>query len=164
MPEEKTVSGTVAGTTEWKSGKGSWINLQNDGNDYFAYSGKVPEEGETGTWVVAEGSGFAEGKIELVKPATIGPKKVEVAGKRSEAMEIVDKSIESGEKTYFDTQDLIVKQCCVKVAANAVGEIKGRESPADWDKISENITFVAEHLYNWIMGIEESLPEPPEAP
>ena len=56
--QNQTVTGTVSQVTEWKSKKGSWINLEGNPNDFFAYKGKVPTSGVTGTWEVKEGKGF----------------------------------------------------------------------------------------------------------
>lgn len=165
MTEDKdTVSGKVASITPWKSGKGSWINLEGDSNDFFAYTGKVPKMGTEGTWEVKEGKGFLADKVELVKLA--GEPDLNKVRKESSDrdMKLVEKSIESGEKTYFERQNLIIRQCCIKAAAGFVGELFPRQKSAGISEATREALWAADKFYDWVISRGEKLPEPPEEP
>ena len=164
MTEAETVTGTVASTRDWKSGKGSWVNLDNNSNDFFAYKAKVPKVGETGTWKVKEGTGVMADKVELVKTVDGVDLKAVRKETADKDMEIVQKSIDSGEKTYFERQNLIIRQTCIKAAASVVGNILEKGNAFKWDTVSSNVTDVAEQLYAWVTESDQKLPEPPEEP
>ena len=164
MTDVETVTGTVASTRDWKSGKGSWVNLDNNSNDFFAYKAKVPKVGETGTWKVKEGTGVMADKVELVKKqdeTDLDKVRKETADKD---MEIVQKSIDSGEKTYFERQNLIIRQCCIKAASVVVDKLGVPGKTTNIPAISNTICEVADRLYAWITESDYKLPEPPEEP
>ncbi|KKL09577.1 hypothetical protein LCGC14_2564490 [marine sediment metagenome] len=159
-----TVSGEVVSVTDWKSGKGAWVNLKDNSNDFFAFKGKVPVVGLTGTWTVKEGTAHMSDKVELVKLLR-GPDLKAVAKETADKdMAIVEKSIESGEKTYFARQNLIIRQTCIKSASVAVAGIAYSDDASLWPKVGDRIIELAERLYAWVTESDHKLPEPPEEP
>ncbi|KKL50421.1 hypothetical protein LCGC14_2305660 [marine sediment metagenome] len=159
-----TVSGTVVEITEWKSKKGSWINLEGNPNDFFAYAKRVPAKGTEGTWDVQEGKGFLADKVELVKLVTEIDLSAVVKTAAASDMAIVEKSIESGEKTYFARQNLIIRQTCIKAAAMVISRVVGTDSNWKVQKLIEGTTDIAEGLYAWVTESDQRLPEPSEEP
>ena len=164
MTDVETVTGTVASTRDWKSGKGSWVNLDNNSNDFFAYKAKVPKVGETGTWKVKEGTGVMADKVELVKRLD----DVDLNAVRKESadkdLEIVEKSIESGEKTYFKTQNLINRQSAAKTTSRVVAAMISAGLLKDKLSIANTHLYLADRVYYYITEQEEELLEPPEEP
>ncbi len=159
-----TVSGTVVEVTAWKSGKGSWINLEGNPNDFFAYAKRVPAKGTEGTWDVQEGKGFLADKVELVKLVKEPDLKAVAKETADKDMAIVEKSIESGEKTYFARQNLIIRQTCIKAAAVLVAaEIQAGKAVLKVGTYLRTIQL-ADGLYAWVTESDRKLPEPPEEP
>ena len=159
-----TVSGTVVEITAWKSGKGSWINLEGNPNDFFAYAKRVPAKGTEGTWDVQEGKGFLADKVELVKLVKEPDLKAVAKETADKDMAIVEKSIESGEKTYFARQNLIIRQTCIKAAAVVVAKIAEKGKEANVDSAANVLCAMADRLYAWVTESDQKLPEPPEEP
>lgn len=160
----QTVTGEVISVTEWKSQKGSWVNLKDNPNDFFAYSGKVPAFGSTGTWTVKEGTGHMSDKVELVKLVGDLELKAKIKAAAKEEVKEMENLIDKGDKVYFDKQNLIIRQVCIKAAATAVGGAAVVEKSKDWPVVGDRICEVADKLYAWVMESDNKLPEPPEEP
>ena len=79
-------------------------------------------------------------------------------------MEIVNKSIESGERTYFARQNLIIRQTCIKAASVAFAGLHQAQTGLSTAQVSTRIKDIAEDLYAWVTESDYKLPEPPEEP
>jgi len=164
MTEKDKTTGKVARITEWKTGKGYFLNLQDDQNDYYGFGKCKAKIGETVDLEVSEGTGSFADKIKIDKlhsGATV--KQVEQETKDKD-MEIVNKSIASGENTYFERQNLIIRQTCIKAAANLVGTANASEKAGDFPTMVTRVCDVAEQFYAWVTESDLKLPEPPEEP
>ena len=162
--EQQTVTGEVASTVDWKSGKGSWVNLKDNSNDFFAFKGGVPKVGESGTWTVKEGTGPMSDKVELVKAVKEATLKEKIKAQAEAEVKEFEKLAAKGDDVYFDRQNLIVRQTCMKAAAMVVSGSIERKPSRDWPKFASCVCDVADKLYDWVVGNEPSLPEPPEEP
>ena len=164
MTEKDNVTGKVVRITAWKTGKGYFLNIENNSNDFYGFGSC---KGEVGCFVqleVSDGTGNFSDKIKIDKLHSKATVKEAVQETKDKDMEIIDKSIESGERTYFARQNLIIRQTCIKAAARlAAAEImaktvKNNISPA------ERTQDIAEMLYAWVTESDQKLPEPPEEP
>ena len=79
-------------------------------------------------------------------------------------MEILDRSIKSGENTYFERQNLIVRQTCIKAAARLAGSIVKGIDKANTKVAISMAEEIADALYAWVTESDQKLPEPPEEP
>lgn len=161
MPKEKqTVTGTIKAINPWDSGKGGFIVLEDDSTDYYYFSKPPAKIGDTGVFETKPGTKNFSDKVQLVK--TVLESRTEKAMQEcaDKDIKILKDSIASGEKTYFDKQNLIVRQTCIKSACVVVAELKERSKTINIPKTTEEILDVAEKLYEWIIE-QEPLPEPP---
>ena len=164
MTEKDKVSGKVARVTEWKTHKGYFLNLKDDSNDYYGFGKCGADIDSTVTLQVSEGTGNFSDKIRVdkfVKKVDLNTVRKETADK---SMEILDKSIKSGENTYFERQNLIIRQCCIKAAASIVGNIFQGDPKIRMGIVSDDVENLAERFYAYIMETDQKLPEPPEEP
>ena len=162
--EKDKTTGKVARVTEWSSHKGYFLNLKDDSNDYYGFGKCQGTLGETVELEVSEGTGNFSDKIRIDKmhsSATIKEVRKETKDKD---MEIVNKSIKSGENTYFERQNLIIRQTCIKSATGLTSRIFQGKTDVDKDAIHLRILDTADVLYAWITETDVRLPEPPEEP
>ena len=162
--ETKKVQGKVARINLWTNKPGYFINLENDQNEYFGYGSCKAKLGEIVDLEVSEGTGNFKDKFKVEKihcGATVKQVEKETADKD---MEIIDRSIKSGENTYFERQNLIVRQCCVKAAARCATAYISRGDDLSTTHVIGICTDIADGLYAYIMETDNKLPEPPEEP
>jgi len=160
--ETTTVKGEIGKLVEWKTGKGHFLNLKGDKNDYYAWGKSKHKEGETVELTVKEGTGNFSDKMQITQIKALQPEKAQVQEKAMTAAQKMQEYCESADKTYYDRQDLIVKQCCIKAACELVGELKPRQEKEDWDNVCEKALYVADKLYFWVTDQEENQEEPQE--
>ncbi|KKL64764.1 hypothetical protein LCGC14_2161730 [marine sediment metagenome] len=164
MTEKDKVEGKVARVTDWSSHKGYFLNIADDSNDYYGFGKCKGQVGETVEIEVSEGTGNFSDKIRIDKLYSKATVKEAVKETADKDMEIVAKSIESGENTYFARQNLIIRQTCIKAAAViVVGEMRTNPVVVETG-IIERTLFIAERLYAWVTESDLKLPEPPEEP
>jgi len=164
MTEKGKVEGKVSRITAWKTGKGYFLNIDGNSNDFYGFGSC---KGEVGCFVeleVSEGTGNFSDKIRIDKLYSKATVKEAVKETADKDMEIVAKSIESGENTYFARQNLIIRQTCIKSASViVVGEMRTNPVVVETG-IIERTLFIAERLYAWVTESDLKLPEPPEEP
>jgi len=164
MTEKDKVQGKIARITEWSSGKGYFLNLENDKNDYYGF---MKCKGEVGCFVeleVSEGTGNFADKVKIDKlhsKQTVKETRKETADKD---IKLVEDSIKSGENTYFERQNLIIRQTCIKAASNLVGELYPRKESIGLVGAGGAVIETAERFYAWVTETDQRLPEPPEEP
>ena len=164
MTETDKTTGKVARITNWKTGKGYFLNLDGNSNDFYGFGSCKAKLGETVDLEVSEGTGNFADKIKVDKiHCGVTVKQVEKET-HDKDMEILDRSIKSGENTYFERQNLIVRQCALKAAANAVGACAEKAESKDWATLANTVCSVADQFYAWITESDQKLPEPPEEP
>lgn len=163
--EQTTVQGTVAKVQVWASGKGFFLNFEDDENDYYKWGKTAIEVGDKAAFSCKPGSKTWEDKVELVKPIEVGTAKVDVAQLKKKTQDKVLDGIKNGETFYMDKQELIVKQVCLKVAGEMHSHLIERSAKVPGKNIANSVTEMSEMFFLYIMGIEGSgLPEPPEPP
>jgi len=162
--ETKKVQGKVARINLWTNKPGYFINLENDQNEYFGYGSCKAKLGEIVDLEVSEGTGNFKDKFKVEKihcGATVKQVEKETADKD---MEIIDRSIKSGENTYFERQNLIVRQCALKAAAVVVAaEIKAKKEIIATGT-PERVRDLMDFFYGLVTESDQRLPEPPEEP
>ena len=165
MPEQTTtVKGEVGKINLWKNKPGYFLLLMGDQNEYYNF-GKCPfTVSEQVELEVKEGTGTFSDKYQIVRKAQSLPRKAVVQEKAKTAGEIMAEGIESSDKVYFDRQNLIVRQTCLKAGAEVVGHIVTRINVLPGKAIASSVLELAEMFYNWVVEAEEMLPEPPEEP
>lgn len=165
MPEEKqTVTGEVGKVIQWNSKKGYFLNIKGMEQDFYGFGTPKVKEGQAVTFEVSPGTGQFEDKVCLGKLLK-QPSTLDIVKEKAKAdMEIVNKSIESGERTYFDKQNLIVRQTCMKAAATVVAGIHSKDEVNSWNDIANQVNEVADRLYAWVTESDLRLPEPEEEP
>ena len=162
--ETKKVQGKVARINLWTNKPGYFINLENDQNEYFGYGSCKAKLGEIVDLEVSEGTGNFKDKFKVEKiHCGVTVKQVEKET-HDKDMEILDKSIESGEKTYFDTKNIINRQSGAKSSAPVVAAMIRAGLLKTKIEIAEAHLYLADKIYFYITEQEESLPEPPEEP
>ena len=165
MTENKdTVSGKVARVVPWSKGNGYFFNLDGNSNDFYGFGSCKLQPGQEVNLEVSPGTGNFSDKVKLDK--VLGAPDFNKVRKETadKDMEIVNKSIESGEKTYFERQNLIIRQTCIKAGARLVAaKVQIDESLGKKDAAIATCD-AAEILYDWVTGREPPLPEPPEEP
>jgi len=165
MPAKtETVTGKVASLNDWKSGKGVWVNLEDNPNDFFAYKNKAPKLGEEGTWQVKEGTGIFSDKVELVKKQGGTPEKPAKQENPVAAIESADRVYLTRAEADAVRQNSIERQSAIKTAGALVGELYPREPKFDHEKALDNVRYIADGVLAWIRMDESKLPEPPEEP
>lgn len=165
MTEEKQyVTGKVASINDWKSGKGVWVNLEGDPNDYFAYKNKAPKLGEEGTWQVKEGTGIFSDKVELVKKQAQAQAKEAHQKKTQEDFEDAAKIYLTKAEADAVRQNSIERQCALKAAANVVSNLSDPKGSYTIKNMTDTVLELAEPFRAWIQCEEPKLPEPPEEP
>jgi len=162
--ETQTVSGEVVSVTPWKSGKGSWVNLQDNSTDFFAFKAKVPKVKETGTWVVKEGTGVMSDKVELVKPVKETTLNEKIDFKKKEEVKEFEKLAAKGDDVYFDKQNLIIRQSSMKSAAVLAAAYIQHHKELGTKAIFALASDLADSVYAWVTESDQKLPEPPEEP
>ena len=164
MTEKDKTSGKVARVTEWGSHKGYFLNLKDDSNDYYGFGKCKADVNDEIELEVSEGTGNFSDKIKVDKLYSKQTVKEAVKETTDKSMEILDKSIKSGENTYFERQNLIIRQCCIKAAARAVSASIIPTEQCQWHAIGSSTVDLAEMFYAYIMETDYKLPEPPEEP
>jgi len=164
MTEKDKVQGKVARVTEWKTHKGYFLNLKDDQNDYYGFGKCKADVSDEIELEVSEGTGNFSDKIRIDKLYSKATIKEAVKETHDKDMEIVNKSIKSGENTYFERQNLIIRQTCIKSATGLASRIFQGKTDVDKDTIHLRIVDTADVLYAWITETDVRLPEPPEEP
>ncbi len=164
MTEKNKVEGKVSRITAWKTGKGYFLNLDANSNDFYGFGSC---KGEVGCFVeleVSEGTGNFSDKIKIDKMHSKQTVKEAVKETADKDLKIVEDSIKSGENTYFARQNLIIRQTCIKSASAIVaGSIQGA-SITDTKRLFVRVSDLAESMYAWVTESDQKLPEPPEEP
>ncbi len=164
MTETKKVQGKVARINLWTKKPGYFINLENDQNEYFGYGSCKAKLGETVDLEVSEGTGNFKDKFKVEKLHSNATVKEAVKETADKDLKIVEKSIESGEKTYFKTQDLINRQSAAKTTSRVVAAMINAGLVKTKLEIAEAHLYLADRVYFYITEQEEPEQEPPEEP
>ena len=164
MTEKDKTQGTIARVTEWGSHKGFFLNLKDDSNDYYGFGKCKADTGDSVELEVSEGTGNFSDKIKIDKLHSKATVKETLDDKNKADAKIVEDSIKSGENTYFERQNLIIRQTCIKAAANLVGELYPRKENIGMVGAGGAVIEQAERFYAWVTESDQRLPEPPEEP
>ena len=164
MTETDKTTGKVARITNWKTGKGYFLNLDGNSNDFYGFGACKAKLGETVDLEVSEGTGNFADKIKIDKLYSKATVKEAVKETADKDMEIVKKSIESGENTYFERQNLIIRQTCIKAAAELVKSVYNEKGADQWQYAVPKALEIADRFYAWVTESDQKLPEPPEEP
>lgn len=156
MPGEiKHVTGVIADTRRWTSGKGSFINLEGDQNDYYKYGACTFQKGDKVELRVKQGAGQFSEKFEVVgfehiKAETPKPaEKVKVVPSNSEL------KVQTAEKIYTDRNEAIVKQSCLKASAPIVAALISTGVIKAKQEAKEFATELADFMYCYVVEGEE---------
>ena len=164
MTETDKTTGKVARITNWKTGKGYFLNLDGNSNDFYGFGACKAKLGETVDLEVSEGTGNFADKIKVDKLYSKATVKEAVQESTDKSMEILEKSIASGENTYFERQNLIIRQTCIKSACVLAGSITKNIDAANTKVAISMAEEIADALYAWVTESDQRLPEPPEEP
>ena len=164
MTETDKTTGKVARIVTWTSGKGYFLNLQDDSNDYYGFMKCKAKVGETVDLEASEGTGNFADKIKIDKLYSKATVKEAVKETEDKDLKILNDSIKSGENTYFERQNLIIRQACIKAAASLAGSIAKNIDKANTKVAISMAEEIADALYAWVTESDQRLPEPPEEP
>jgi len=161
MPEKETiVKGEVGKIIAWKTGKGYFLNLKGDPNDYFGWKECKCSEGEKVKLTVTEGTGSFADKLLITHTDKPTVTLAEIKQTKKDADEIVQHSVMQGNKFYLARETLIIKQTCIKAAAEVVGHLVERTSQLPGAKVADAVIYLADRFYLYVTEQEE--PEQPE--
>jgi len=154
------ITGVVGMVKAWKTGKGYFLNLNGDDNDYYGFGSCKAKEGEEVVIDVKEGTGSFADKVCITK-LTVGKDAAGTAKKTSrEPAPAATPEVRQGDSVYFRKDELIVKQCCVKAAARITAAlIAAGYSKSKKDAIDDTVD-VADKMYCYIVDLDE--PDEPE--
>ncbi len=160
MPEEKTASGTVAAVKPWQSGKGYFLSLMNDENDYYAFGlcKAMPDDGVVLT--VKPGDGDFSDKVHITKLETGAKPAAPAKTPHEKGVDELHESIKNGKTAYFNKQNVIVEQCCLKAAAEIVSAMINNGMTTKREVIVENTLYMKDKFVEDILGTVEELEEP----
>ena len=164
MPvETDNVSGKIAEVKTWSSGKGFFLNLEGNTNDFYGFSSCRFKEGDTVDLEVKEGTGNFSDKLLISKMATAKEKKATPA--KIAGVPIPNGNDYAKQKQEYDTakNDSITRQCIIKASGRLCAGLFERSKSPDAPKVSDTVCYIADKLYAWVTREEEPLPEPPEA-
>ncbi len=164
MTTVKLQQGKVSRITAWKTGKGYFLNLDGNSNDFYGFGSCKGKVGETVEMEVSEGTGNFADKIRIDKLYSKQTNNEAVKETEDKSMEILNKSIASGENTYFERQNLIIRQTCIKSASRIVSRVVGTDSNWKSQMLIDLSCEIADGLYAWVTESDYKLPEPPEEP
>lgn len=156
-----TVTGTVVAVKPWKTGKGFFLNLEGDSNDYYSFGKTALEEGDTATFEVSEGTGGFADKIKLDKLVPTAVEKQQETEKTMPGVETGDKVYLTREEAQAVRQNSIERQCALKAAVQVVGELYPRQEKMDNVKIIDYVETFAVKFLAFIQDEDSPLPEPP---
>lgn len=112
-----TVQGVIAQVKPWKNGGGYFLSLVGDSNDYYGWKTCKFNEGDAVELSVKEGTGKFADKVQILSVKAQGAAKTEAAPRKSKVETSIEKSVRQGNSVYFNKDELICKQCCVKAAS-----------------------------------------------
>jgi len=118
--ETDRVTGEIAQLREWTSGKGYFMNLTGDTNDYYGFGGCRYAVGSEVTMDVKEGTGTFSDKIQVTTIKAGKPKAGESTAKETNVKKAYDGDFKDAKAHYMDKQQLIVQQSSMKAAAEIV--------------------------------------------
>ena len=153
-----TVSGEIGKITPWKSGKGYFLNLKGNENDFYGFGSCKKQVGAKVTLTVKEGTGQFSERYLIVKISDSAQEKPVQKEKPKVAQENVLDSVKDGLTVYVEKQELIVRQTCIKAAAEVVGHLVERSPKLPGKDIGDAVIDLADMFVAFCLGIDE-LPE-----
>ena len=156
MPEQETVSGTIAAIKQWKKGSGFFLSLEGNSQDFYKFGKNPPEVGAAVEMEVKEGTGIFSDKLEVVQIGKGAPGKAKPAEKPKEEPEKPEETFKEGVKVYMDKQNLIVEQTCLKVAGEVVSHLLPRNEKPDWEGIAKTVNFLKRDFVADIIANQEA--------
>jgi len=157
-----TVQGDIGKIVAWKTGRGYFLNLKGQEADYYAFGAPKHKEGESVELTVKEGTGSFSDKLLITQIKPLQPTTAQVQEKVQAAAQKMQDYCESADKVYYDRQDLIVQQTCIKAAAELVGKLWPRQEKPNMEEIANTVLYFKDRFYFDITGQEESNEEPKE--
>jgi hypothetical protein len=158
----ETVTGEIAKIVVWKTGKGFFLSIMDNSNDFYAFGKCNCIVGDMVTLACKEGTGSFSDKILISKMIKVTIKKADVPKNP-----LAD--VPNGAQIYLTKaeadavrQNSIERQCALKSAVDLVGELYPRATLIDNDKIEDLVLRFAQTFFDWIACNEPELPEPPE--
>jgi len=163
MVKNTTVRGRIASLLPWKSGKGYFLNLENDQNDYFGHGTSKREVGEEVTMQVKPGEKGWEHKTQIVSCKKQVQEKIKEEAKQTEPSATDAGEIPDGLTVYMDKQRAIIEQSCLKAAANLVGELFPRQEAFNKEIMVDLVLWIKDKFVFDIVtqGKEKELAEEP---
>lgn len=162
MPETDIISGTISQVREWSKGNGYFLVIDGNDSDFYAFGKPKFQAGDNVELEVKEGSGNFSDKMQITKIGK-GPGKAAAPAKiAGEEVPNASKYGEIENERYAARQDLIVRQTCMKTAGEVVSHLTTRATSIDSPKALDNVRYIADGLYDWVMRNEPPLPEPTE--
>jgi len=154
--KEATVQGVIGKVTPWQSGKGYFLALQGDNNDYYAFSKHLPNEGDNVQLTVTKGTGGFSDRLQITKLEPAKRTLEEIKQAKKEADEIVQQSTMAGDRFYFKREDLIIKQTCIKAAAEVIGHCVERSKTPALKGLTDAVIDMADRFYCYVTEQEEA--------
>lgn len=152
MAQTTKVKGVIGSTRQWPSGKGYFLTLEDDSNDYYGFGSCKYSEGDEVEIDVQEGTGKFSDKFQVVAKQVLPATPAQAKPKAPEAKPAPVSEYKNAANVYFERQDIIVKQTCLKAAAELVGELQGRTEKQDWNWIAKLVNKMADLFYEHITG------------
>ena len=162
MPETTTIKGKVGKIQKWKSGKGCFLFLQGDENEYYKFGSAPFREGDEICYEASPGTGSFEDKIQLGKKLPITAQTQSVPEKREAQQQKKDNGFQSADIVYKETQECIVEQCALKTAGRIVARLYPRTPEIDWQDVIDKTLLLKDKFACDILTGGETIEEPKE--
>ena len=153
---QTTVQGVIRKVTPWQSGKGCFLALHGDSSDYYMFCKHLPNEGDNVTLTVTEGTGNFSDRLQITKLEPAKRTLEEIKQAKKEADEIVQQSTMAGDRFYFKREDLIIKQTCIKAAAEVIGHCVERSKTPALKGLTDAVIDMADRFYCYVTEQEEA--------
>ena len=152
--EKEVLTGKVARVTPWSSGKGGFVSFEGNDEDYYYFGSSKYSEGEQCTVECAPGSGTFSDKIELKKKISGPDSGSEPALDPAKPKDDFESAAQDGLTVYLDKQNLIVAQCCMKIAGQVVGDLLVGSDEMVWEDIDKLIFERADAYFARIIQMQ----------
>ena len=145
--EQGTMRGTIDRINEWKSGKGYFFTIREGDEEFYGFGSCTGKPGTGYKIEFKAGSGKFEDKYELLKLTAEIPEDPNVQPTFTNRI-VPSKPVSPIGTGFSDGRnESIMRQCCLKAAANLVGELSPREKTINWDDVTRIVVDMADVFY-----------------
>ena len=147
MSEETSVEGLVEKIVPWESGKGYFLNIEFDENDYFGYGSSKAKIDSVVAIEFKKGSGSFGGKRQITKLVLVDKSEKDSQGDSIKSVGANPAPHINGVSANEKRQELIMRQSCMKAASAFVSNSLTPEKNPDWSERVKLVTDISDDFY-----------------